>query len=302
MREGRNNSSNKDTPKTNEQAANTKTENPLNFTPSSGAYSSNMIAHLQRTVGNKMVQQLLTNNNTIQPKKLYKDAPHNKQGADSRVQEFTPSIHATVFPDSQDFAGSLDYEYISPRWVSTFHITQDGGRNRAYYTDSGDLIDTGLNRGNVNALDGYAARYQSMLDGLDHYTDDEAKDEDIVLQDAENADRINKEAADAERKKKQIARSNNLIVETIKASDSLNLTRDQILAKWFVFFRANKAKDGIPDITQDNFVSRYEHYQKQLRDREAKRALEDNIVPSTEQESDDSNKKRKVEVEKEEEM
>lgn len=304
MREGKNNSSNKDTPKTNEQDANTKAENSLSSSSSGGTYSSNMITHLQRTVGNKMVQQLLTNNNTIQPKRLYKDVPHNKQGTDSRVQEFSPSTHATVFPDSQDFAGSLDFEYISPRWVSTFHITQDGGRNRAYYTDQGVLIDTALNRGNVNALDGYAARYQSMLDGIDHYNDDEARDEDVVLQDAEVAERIAQQAADAELKKQQIKRTNNLIIETIKDSGNLNLSPDQTLAKWFVFFRANKVKGGIPDITQDSFVARYQHYQKQLRDSaaEKKRELEKNIVPDPEEDNDEGNKKRKVGDVKEEEQ
>ncbi|NQX64752.1 hypothetical protein HQN90_01305 [Paenibacillus alba] len=300
MRDGKVHKSSQNTPQPKDIAPSSKKESTSNHL-SLGNLSGNMITQLQRTVGNKMVGQLLTNNNVIQPKRLYKDVPNNRQGTDSRVQEFSSSTHATVFPDSQAFAGSLDYEFISPRWVSSFHITQDGGRNRAYYTDEGDLIDTHLNRGDEKALSGYAARYQSMLDGVDHYTDDEARDEDIVLQDAEDSARIAAATADAERKKKQTARTNNLIVETIKASEDFNLSPEQIITKWFVFFRANKAKDGIPDITQDNFVARYEHYQKQLRDRAAKRALEANTVPDLEQENDDNNKKRKVDDEKKEE-
>lgn len=277
----------------------TSTETKSNSV-SLGNLSGNMITQLQQTIGNKMVGQLLTNNSVIQPKRLYKDVPHNKQGTDSRVQEFSPRVHATVFPDSANFAGPLKYNYISPRWVSSFHITEDGGRNRAYYTDEGDLIDTPLNNGDESRLSDYAEQYQEMLDGIEHYSEVKARNEDVVLQNQENAARIADAVADEDRKKRRNATTNYFILDMIKEAGRYDLSAEEIAAKWFTFFRANKAKDGRTDVDQDMFASRYELFQGKLKEKNLKRELEVDESES-DNKDEDSKKKRRVDEEKEEE-
>jgi hypothetical protein len=261
-----------------------------------GNLSGNMITQLQRTIGNKKVGQLLTNDNVIQTKRLYSDVPHNKQGTDSRVQEFTPRVHATVFPDSANFAGPLKYNYISPRWVSSFHITEDDGMNRAYYTDEGVLINTPLNKGDESRLSDYADQYQEMLDGIEHYSEVKARNEDVVLQNQENAARIANAAADENRKKRRNAATNNLIIDMIKESGRYDLSAEDIAAKWFPFHRANKAQDGRL-VDHDMFVSRYELFQGKLKALKSKRELA--VEESENNGNDEDNKKRKVDVDDE---
>ncbi|MDU0200558.1 hypothetical protein ACYEXS_29495 [Paenibacillus sp. MAH-36] len=266
-----------------------------------GNLSGNIITQLQRTIGNKMVGQLLGNNNVIQAKRLYSEVPHNKQGTDSRVQELTPRVHATVFPDSPDFAGPLKYNYISPRWVSSFHITEDEGRNRAYYTDEGVLIDTPLNRGDERRLSGYADQYQDMLDGIEHYSEIKAANEDVVLQNQENAARIAAAAEEEVRKKRRNATTNNIIIDLVKDSGRYDLSAEEIAAKWFPFFRANKAKDGRLDVDQDMFANRYARFQEKLKGLKSKREAPVNESENDNKDDEENTKKRKVDDEKEEE-
>jgi hypothetical protein len=200
----------------------------------------------------------------IQRKRLYNEMPFARRGTDSLVWEVAKDTHATVFPDSPNFAGPLGYQYISPRWVSSYHITRDNGRDRAYYDDEGNLIPTRLNRGAYQSLNAEARQYQRAVDkDAKFYSERAAIVKDQELAKAEGEQKQKEEAAAKERNKQRNTVTNHIILGMIEKAGG-PLTDNEIAAKWFAFFKENKQKNGREDIDAAKFIARYKHFQQQL--------------------------------------
>jgi hypothetical protein len=216
---------------------------------------------LQQTLGNQAVQTLL------QPKRRYDQMPFQTRGADSLVTDYANDTHATVFPDDQQYAGPLGFTFLSKRWVSTFHITQNNGAVRAFYTDQGAAINTNLTRGSaqqVQGLSGYKDTYlQAINAAAPLYSEAQAVQMDAQLVAAEQ-----QAAAQAQAQAQAMAAADAAQARVAIHSAALLLSKDQPEppdAAWFAFFRANRAYASRPAYGKDQFVQEVKAEYAQIR-------------------------------------
>ncbi|MGB9929967.1 MAG: DUF4157 domain-containing protein [Methanosarcina sp.] len=167
----------------------------------------------------------------IQCKKLYEDFKrlHHNQGTDSLVFDTEEeNAHATVFPDSHQHSGEEQYDYISQRWVSVFHVTREIPFGRQFFTDTGKMIDTNNNRGNRNGLDNLGSNFHhNKVKNLPHYDDNQARIEDNRLNQDDDKARVEAEKV-ARGRKDQSQIEIKLIIRRIVKENTLALSSSDI--------------------------------------------------------------------------
>jgi hypothetical protein len=192
---------------------------------------------LQQTLGNQAVQRL------IQPKRLYNAMPRDTIGSDSLITNYANNTHATVYPDSQDFATKLAFTFLSRRWVSVFHITQNAGAVRAFFTDEGVAINTALNRGSAAQIQALSVHKDAYLAKINQnaqlYTETQAQAEELRLAAIENVSAKNDQKAVASK-----TASDSKAATAAIRTDALAIAKQKLAAPtiemWFAFFKANK--------------------------------------------------------------
>ena len=217
----------------------------------------------------------------IQRKRLFDEMPYTNR-ATAITYDFGQGqgIHATVFKDEPKYAAQLGYRFISDRWVSTYHITDENTQARIFYDDQGGVIRQDRN---TQRLVAYGRQYQNEVDQQAKYYDDaNAQQVDVQLAQQEAAEQQARQAATEKILNERVDK----LIRRIMDEQAKNLLSEpEIDALWPKFSKASREAGG-PDDTEfprSSFVARYkvlqqERNEQQKQERKEKARLVNSII------------------------
>ncbi|OCT12049.1 hypothetical protein A8709_29795 [Paenibacillus pectinilyticus] len=161
--------------------------------------NSSQILQLQRTIGNRAVQQLIqkrnaleTTENVIQPKRLKSDIKNIGSGHAGQWHDGDPNFHVTIYSDDNDY-NPRGHEFVSDKFASEFHVTKYSGTTvlgrRFYDIDSGAKI--GADQGTVDdSFNELAGKFMLHISNAKIYSDKEAQTYEDVITSKEDEEKL----------------------------------------------------------------------------------------------------------------